>query len=127
GLEPLTPREKSMASERCQGPPGAGPSEEWTVFDTAKLEASQRALAHAVDLLRCRAASAAAEAAMAASAAAEASAAGRGFEAGLELRGPARRRLAMSPEGLCVALRACVDNSRGAAAAAGAAVAAGGG
>lgn len=63
---------------------------------------------------------------MAASAAAEASAAGRGFEAGLELRGPGRRRLAMSPEGLCVALRACVDNSRGTAAAA-ASVAAGGG
>lgn len=105
-----------FTQERCQGPPG-GPSE-WTVFDTAKLEASQRALAHAVDLLRCRASSSKAEAALAKSNAAEASAAGREFGAGLELRGPGRRRLAMSPEGLCVALRACVDNSRSASASA---------
>lgn len=73
---------------------------EWTAFDTAKLEASQRALAHAVDLLRCRAAAQAAQAAGVAGA----------------LPGPvavAVSRLAVSPEGLCMALRACVENGGG--------------
>eukprot|EP00903_Cladosiphon_okamuranus_P015217 g14064.t2 len=100
GLQPLTPRERSMANERCQAPPG-GPSE-WSVFDTAKLEASQRALAHAVNALRCRAA---AEATAAASAMAGVAGA---------LPGPvAGSRLAVSPEGLCLALRACVENGGG--------------
>lgn len=64
------------------------------MFDTVKLEASQRALAQAVDVLRWRAA-------------AEASvdrAAGPGVSR--------RPWHAVSPEGLCVALRACVDNAR---------------
>ncbi|CAM9462903.1 unnamed protein product, partial [Ectocarpus fasciculatus] len=101
GVQPLTLHERSMANERCRAPPG-GPSE-WSAFDTAKLEASQRALAHAVDVLRCQAAAAAA--------AAEA-AAGGGTPPG-PLVAVAVSRLAVSPEGLCVALRACVENGGG--------------
>lgn len=71
------------------------------MFDNAKLEASQRALAHAVDVLRLRASAAAA---------ATATAKYEGGRMGSESHG--RPWLAVSPEGLCVALRACVDNAR---------------
>lgn len=69
------------------------------MFDTAKLEASQRALSHAVDMLRVRAAVASSSAAAAAN------------DGGFEVSRPLW--LAVSPEGLCVALRACVDTGRG--------------
>lgn len=74
------------------------------MFDTAKLEASQRALTHAADVLRWTAAASAAEAT---AAAAEAAAAGA-------LHAPAVASwLAERPEGLCLALRACVENGGG--------------
>lgn len=72
------------------------------MFDTAKVEASQRALAHAVDVMRCRAAAAAAATAIA------------GAPDGDDgLSGPVSPRLAVNPEGLCLALRACVENGGG--------------
>lgn len=72
---------------------------EWTMFDTAKLEASQRALTHAADVLRWNAAASAAEAAPAKGSLAE-PALGSSW-------------LAVSPEGMCLALRACVENGGG--------------
>ena len=68
------------------------------MFDEAKLEASQRALSHCVDFLRC-------------CAAAESN---RTLVAGSGLETSVRRPwLSEKPEELCVALRACVDIVRG--------------
>lgn len=75
---------------------------QWTAFDSAKLEASQRALAHAVDVLRFRAADAAAT-----------HKASTNGTSGVNMTAASSSSwLAVSPEGLCVALRACVDNAR---------------
>ncbi|CAM9538956.1 unnamed protein product [Ascophyllum nodosum] len=95
-LQPMTEWEKHLASKRCQPPPGG--ALEWNMFDEAKLEASQRALSHCVDFLRC-------------CAAAESN---RTLVAGSGLETSARRPwLSEKPEELCVALRACVDIVRG--------------
>ncbi|CAM9536402.1 unnamed protein product [Pylaiella littoralis] len=118
GLQPLTPRERSMANEPCRAPPG-GPSE-WSMFDTAKVEASQRALAHAVDVVRCRAAASAATAARLRRAPDALSGAGAEATA-------TASRVAVNPEGLCVALRACVENGGGGGAGGGGFGGAGGG
>lgn len=75
------------------------------MFDTAKVEASQRALAHAVDVVRCRAAAAASATAVAG--------AGGAPDDDNCLSGPVSPRLAVNPEGLCLALRACVENGGG--------------
>ncbi|CAM9255832.1 unnamed protein product [Scytosiphon promiscuus] len=107
GVQPLTRRERVMVNHRCHGPPG-GPSE-WSVFDTAKLEASQRALTHAADVLRWTASASAAEAAAAAAAAAASVPA----TAALPALVVGATWLAVSPEGLCLALRACVENGGG--------------
>lgn len=67
------------------------------MFDSAKLEASQRALARSVDFLRF-------------SAAAETK---RVLKARSELEASPYPWLAEKPEELCLVLRACVDTIRG--------------